>query len=109
MKNNGYRRPLSASSRSTCRATPHGCDHRGPERRLRLRHGLGHIWWLAIASFVAIAVVTIAHTFNYNRDFYIPPKVFCVEAPVPQMLPRSEPMSANTSHHAQPAVSSPST
>jgi cytochrome o ubiquinol oxidase subunit 1 len=31
-----------------------------------------YIWWLAIASFVAILVVTIVHTFNYKRDFYIP-------------------------------------
>jgi cytochrome o ubiquinol oxidase subunit 1 len=31
-----------------------------------------HIWWLAILSFVAIIVSTIYHTFNYNRDYYIP-------------------------------------
>ncbi|MCJ2035244.1 cytochrome o ubiquinol oxidase subunit I [Methylobacterium sp. J-068] len=31
-----------------------------------------YIWWLAAFSFLAIAVVTIGHTFNYNRDFYIP-------------------------------------
>ncbi|MGF0540115.1 cytochrome o ubiquinol oxidase subunit I [Agrobacterium sp. ES01] len=31
-----------------------------------------HIWWLAVLSFVAIVGVTIAHTFNYKRDFYIP-------------------------------------
>jgi cytochrome o ubiquinol oxidase subunit 1 len=31
-----------------------------------------YIWWLAALSFVALAVVTIGHTFNYARDFYIP-------------------------------------
>ena len=31
-----------------------------------------YIWWLAAFSFLVIAVVTIGHTFNYNRDFYIP-------------------------------------
>ena len=31
-----------------------------------------HIWWLAAASFAAILVATIVHTFNYNRDYHIP-------------------------------------
>ncbi|ANV25431.1 cytochrome o ubiquinol oxidase subunit I [Rhizobium pusense] len=31
-----------------------------------------YIWWLAIVSFAAIIIISIAHTFNYNRDFYIP-------------------------------------
>ncbi|MGR6468509.1 cytochrome o ubiquinol oxidase subunit I [Rhizobium sp. PAMB 3182] len=31
-----------------------------------------HIWWLAVVSFVAILGVTIVHTFNYKRDYYIP-------------------------------------
>ncbi|WP_320200272.1 cytochrome o ubiquinol oxidase subunit I [Agrobacterium sp. rho-13.3] len=31
-----------------------------------------HIWWLAIVALVAIIGVSIAHTFNYNRDYYIP-------------------------------------
>lgn len=31
-----------------------------------------HIWWLGIASFVALIGATIVHTFNYNRDFHIP-------------------------------------
>ena len=30
-----------------------------------------YIWWLAALSFAAIVVYTIAHTFNYNRDYYI--------------------------------------
>ncbi|WP_411036338.1 cytochrome o ubiquinol oxidase subunit I [Shinella sp. BYT-45] len=31
-----------------------------------------YIWWLAIVSFVAIVAVSIAHTFNYDRDYFIP-------------------------------------
>ncbi|MBB3982072.1 cytochrome o ubiquinol oxidase subunit 1 [Sphingobium fontiphilum] len=31
-----------------------------------------HIWWLALASFAALLVAAIAHTFNYRRDFHIP-------------------------------------
>ncbi|WBH17231.1 cytochrome o ubiquinol oxidase subunit I [Sphingomonas radiodurans] len=31
-----------------------------------------YIWWLAAASFVALIVVSIGHTFNYDRDYHIP-------------------------------------
>ena len=31
-----------------------------------------YIWWLAAFSFVALIASTIWHTFNYNRDYYIP-------------------------------------
>ena len=31
-----------------------------------------YIWWMAIASALAILVVVIAHTFNYDREFFIP-------------------------------------
>ncbi|MEM1378022.1 MAG: cytochrome o ubiquinol oxidase subunit I, partial [Pseudomonadota bacterium] len=31
-----------------------------------------HIWWLAALSFLASVAYGIAHTFNYNRDYYIP-------------------------------------
>jgi cytochrome o ubiquinol oxidase subunit 1 len=31
-----------------------------------------HIWWLAAATFALTIIGTIVHTFNYNRDFYIP-------------------------------------
>jgi len=31
-----------------------------------------YIWWLAALSFVGIIATAIAHTFNYNRDYYIP-------------------------------------
>ena len=31
-----------------------------------------HIWWLAVISFVALIGSAIMHTFNYDRDYYIP-------------------------------------
>jgi len=31
-----------------------------------------YMWWLAVLSFVGIIVVAILHTFNYDRDYYIP-------------------------------------
>ncbi len=31
-----------------------------------------YIWWLAIASFLAMLGIGIGHTFNYNRDYFIP-------------------------------------
>ncbi|MGV7207688.1 cytochrome o ubiquinol oxidase subunit I [Oxalobacteraceae bacterium A2-2] len=31
-----------------------------------------HMWAIAVISFVALAAATIAHTFNYKRDYYIP-------------------------------------
>jgi cytochrome o ubiquinol oxidase subunit 1 len=31
-----------------------------------------YIWWLAALSFIGIVTVSIAHTFNYDRDFFIP-------------------------------------
>ena len=34
-----------------------------------------HIWWLVVASFVALVGAAIFHTFNYNRDFDIPAEV----------------------------------
>jgi cytochrome o ubiquinol oxidase subunit I len=33
-----------------------------------------YIWWLAALSFVALLAVAIGHTFNYNRDYHIPPE-----------------------------------
>ncbi|GAA4166163.1 hypothetical protein GCM10023069_18590 [Shinella granuli] len=33
-----------------------------------------YIWWLAALSFIALIAVSIAHTFNYDRDFFIPPR-----------------------------------
>ena len=31
-----------------------------------------YIWWLVALSFVALVAMAIAHTFNYDRDYYIP-------------------------------------
>jgi cytochrome o ubiquinol oxidase subunit 1 len=31
-----------------------------------------YMWWLAILSAVGLLVVSILHTFNYNRDYFIP-------------------------------------
>ncbi|MEM9063750.1 MAG: cbb3-type cytochrome c oxidase subunit I, partial [Pseudomonadota bacterium] len=31
-----------------------------------------HIWWLAAATFLASLAYGIAHTFNFNRDYYVP-------------------------------------
>ena len=31
-----------------------------------------HIWWLVVLSFVGLIVVSVRHTFNYNRDHHIP-------------------------------------
>ncbi|MBP2549833.1 cytochrome o ubiquinol oxidase subunit 1 [Neorhizobium galegae] len=31
-----------------------------------------YMWWLAALAFLGIIVVSIAHTFNYKRDYYIP-------------------------------------
>ncbi|AUG53434.1 cytochrome o ubiquinol oxidase subunit I [Thalassospira marina] len=31
-----------------------------------------YIWWLALVAFVAMIAVAIGHSFNYDRDFYIP-------------------------------------
>ena len=31
-----------------------------------------YMWWLAVASFVAIVATAIWHSFDYDRDFYIP-------------------------------------
>ena len=31
-----------------------------------------YIWWLAALSFIGLIAVSIAHTFNYDRDFFIP-------------------------------------
>ena len=30
------------------------------------------LWWLAAIALIGVVVVAIWHTFNYDRDFYIP-------------------------------------
>ena len=32
-----------------------------------------YIWWLAAIAFVALIGYAIYHTFDYNRDYFIPP------------------------------------
>ncbi|MEO7775081.1 MAG: cytochrome o ubiquinol oxidase subunit I [Steroidobacteraceae bacterium] len=32
-----------------------------------------HIWWLALVTLVGLFVVAIAHTFNYDRDYFVTP------------------------------------
>jgi cytochrome o ubiquinol oxidase subunit 1 len=42
---------------------------------LALSLGFGmvwYMWWLAALSFAALIVVAVAHTFNMNRDYFIP-------------------------------------
>jgi cytochrome o ubiquinol oxidase subunit 1 len=40
-----------------------------------------HIWWLAAGSFFTVIVAAIIHTFNYDREFFIPvEEVIAVEA-----------------------------
>jgi cytochrome o ubiquinol oxidase subunit 1 len=42
---------------------------------LALTFGFGmiwYIWWMAAISFVGIIGLSIFHTFNYNRDYFIP-------------------------------------
>jgi cytochrome o ubiquinol oxidase subunit I len=33
-----------------------------------------HVWWLAIGCFAAAVVVAIMHSFDENRDYYVPPE-----------------------------------
>jgi len=46
-----------------------------------------HIWWLAIASFLAALGYGIAHTFNYDRDYYVSAReVEAIETARPNVL-----------------------
>nr|WP_315597458.1 cytochrome o ubiquinol oxidase subunit I [uncultured Cupriavidus sp.] len=46
-----------------------------------------HIWWLVAASFAALIISAIIHTFNYKRDYYIPTEVVVrTEATRTQMM-----------------------
>ena len=72
MKNRGYARPLTGFKPIHMpKNTGTGAIIGG----LSIVFGFAmiwYIWWLAALSFAAIFVVSIVHTFNYNRDFYIP-------------------------------------
>ncbi len=72
MKNRGYERPLTGYRPIHMpRNTGAGVILAGLSVVLAFAL-IWHIWWLAIASFVALLITAIGHTFNYKRDFYIP-------------------------------------
>jgi cytochrome o ubiquinol oxidase subunit 1 len=85
-----------------------GQDHRplAVYRRIHMPHNTGtgiiiagfatvlgfaliwHIWWLAIGGFAAAIALAIVHSFNENRDYYVPPEqVAQTEAGYFQQLP----------------------
>lgn len=72
MKKHGYTRPLSGF------VPIHMPKNTGAGvvlSAISVALGFGlvwHIWWLAGLSFAALIVAAIWHTFNYDRDFYIP-------------------------------------
>jgi len=72
MKNRGFARPMTGYKPIHMpKNTAAGAILAG----LNFAFGIAmiwYVWWLAALSFVAIFVVAIAHTFNYNRDYYIP-------------------------------------
>ncbi|MCQ2003337.1 cytochrome o ubiquinol oxidase subunit I [Rhizobium sp. NRK18] len=72
MKKHGYKRPQEGFIPIHMpKNTPTGIILGG----LSIAFGFAmvwHIWWLAVVSFVSILGVTIVHTFNYKRDYYIP-------------------------------------
>ncbi|MFB0491047.1 cytochrome o ubiquinol oxidase subunit 1 [Methylobacterium sp. OAE515] len=75
MKNRGFARPMTGYKPIHMpKNTAAGAILAG----LNFTFGLAmvwYVWWLAALTFVAIFVVAIAHTFNYNRDYYIPADV----------------------------------
>jgi cytochrome o ubiquinol oxidase subunit I len=72
MKQHGYKRPQDGfKAIHMPKNTGAGIILAG----LSLAMGFGliwHMWLLAGASFIALLVVAIGHTFNYKRDYYIP-------------------------------------
>ncbi|MBM3094608.1 cytochrome o ubiquinol oxidase subunit I [Ensifer sp. T173] len=72
MKNRGYERPLGGFKPIHMpRNTGTGVILAGLSVVLAFAL-IWYIWWLAIVAFVTMLVVSIGHTFNYKRDFYIP-------------------------------------
>ncbi|MCJ2094971.1 cytochrome o ubiquinol oxidase subunit I [Methylobacterium sp. J-072] len=72
MKNRGFARPMTGYKPIHM---PKNTASGAILAALNFTFGLAmvwYVWWLAALSFVAIFVVAILHTFNYNRDFYIP-------------------------------------
>ena len=72
MKSRGYERPLGGFKPIHMpRNTGTGVILAGISVALAFAM-IWYIWWLAVVSFIAILAVSIGHTFNYRRDFYIP-------------------------------------
>ncbi|WP_133365867.1 cytochrome o ubiquinol oxidase subunit I [Qipengyuania sediminis] len=47
-----------------------------------------YIWWLAVLAFVGLLAVGIGHSFNYDRDYYVPAdEVARIERGHPAMVP----------------------
>ena len=72
MKSRGYKRPTSGYKPIHMpRPTATGIIQGG----LSLVLGFAmvwYMWWLAALAFVALIGTAIGHTFNYNRDYFIP-------------------------------------
>ncbi|MBN8913313.1 MAG: cytochrome o ubiquinol oxidase subunit I [Rhizobiales bacterium] len=72
MKQRGYKRPLTGFKPIHMpKNTGTGIILAGLSVALAFAL-IWHIWWLAAASFASACAVAIWHTFDYNRDFYIP-------------------------------------
>ncbi|MBP0440608.1 cytochrome o ubiquinol oxidase subunit I [Tianweitania sediminis] len=72
MKKRGYKRPLEGF-RAIHMPSNTGTGVFLSALSVACAFGLiWYMWWLAALSFLGIITVAIAHTFNYQRDFYIP-------------------------------------
>ena len=72
MKEHGYRRPLTGFKPIHMpKNTGAGIILAGISVALGFAL-VWHIWWLAALSFPAIIATVIWHSFDYERDFYIP-------------------------------------
>ncbi|MFC0408095.1 cytochrome o ubiquinol oxidase subunit I [Roseomonas elaeocarpi] len=72
MKSRGYKKPMEGYKPIHM---PHNTGTGVYLSILAMGMGFGMIWfmwWLAALCFVGILVVAIGHTFNYNRDYFIP-------------------------------------
>jgi cytochrome o ubiquinol oxidase subunit 1 len=71
MKNRGYERPTEGFRPIHMpRNTGTGVILAGLSVVLAIAL-IWYIWWLAALSFIAVIAVSIGHTFNYKRDFFI--------------------------------------
>jgi len=72
MKNRGYERPLTGFKPIHMpKNTGTGVILAGISVVLGLAL-IWYIWWLVAVSFITLLAVAIGHTFNYQRDFFIP-------------------------------------